>query len=205
MFFIKKSNLFLVSLLLSSCGYHAANSSGDEKRVVSIPVIQEDDDGVLRNTLARAISATGKYRYSSNDAPAELVVKFENTYTDTIGYAWDVNAATGVNVNRLYQSEGRKTIVALITLKNAKTGDLLVEPFRVSAQVNYDFVNPSALKNIEFTNGVGSKETTLHYSLGQLDSEEGARSEATHPLYQELANKIAEVLVRAPPYKREKA
>jgi hypothetical protein len=200
-----KKNKILISLalvLLCGCGYRAQGSSGDlSKTLVSIPLIREDEDGVLRNALATAISATGKYRYSSNEAPCELLVHFENAFTDTIGYEWDVNAATGSEVRRLQAAEGRKTVVALVTLIDKKTKENRCNPFKVSAQVNYDFVNSVAKKDLEFQDLLGKDQTTLQYSLGQLDSEEGARGESIRPLYQELAMKIADVLKRIPQIK----
>ncbi len=201
-----KKNKILISilvLLLSGCGYRAQGTCDNTGMAfVAIPLIPEDDDGVLRNALARAISETGRYRYSSESATYELLIKFENNYTDTIGYEWDVNAATGAEVKRLYPDEGRKTVVVLVTLQDSKTKEKVLEPFKVSVQANYDFVNPVALKDIEFRDFMGREQTTLQYSLGQLDSEEGARSEVSGPLFQDLANRIAEILVRAPSYKR---
>ena len=109
-----------------------------------------------------------------------------------------MNAATGGEVKRLYPDEGRKTITALVTLQDFKTKQPLIKPFRVTSQTSYDFVNPVAKKDIEFIDLNGIKKSTLQYSLGQLDSEEGARGEASNLLYQDLAFKIAEVLARAP-------
>jgi hypothetical protein len=197
--------LLLISGLLSGCGYSVQGSTPSEKiGLVSIPVIKEDDDGILRNSLARAISETGKYKYASKEASAELVIKFENEYVDIIGYEWDVNAATGIELNRLYPDEGRKSVVASVALIDVKTKDPIIEPFKVIAQANYDFVNPVALKDIEFRDARGQKQTTLQYSLGQLDSEEGARSACSATLYQDLAKKILDGLRRAPSVKREK-
>lgn len=186
----------MVACILSGCGYKVASAC--EQKLVSVPLIQEDDDGVLRNSLARALSETGKYRYSSLNAPYELIVKIDKTFVDTIGYEWDVDAATGQIVNRLYPNEGRKTVLALVTLQDSVTKEPVVKPFRVTASANYDFVNPVALKDIEFTDSQGKVQTVLQYSLGQLDSEEGARGEVSIPLFEDLASKIKEVLIRAP-------
>lgn len=195
--------LLLLMMLLSGCGYSVQGSSSQQNRaLVSIPLIKEDEDGLLRNCLARAISQTGKYKYTSGESTADIVIKFENEYVDTIGYEWDVNAATGVELNRLYPDEGRKSIVLLVSLCDSKTKDLLIEPFKVSAMASYDFVNPVALKDIEFTDKQGERQTTLQFSLGQLDSEEGARSASNLTLYQDLAKKIAEGLRRAPLLKK---
>ncbi len=209
--FGKKSNskislsLFICMSLLCGCGYSMQGSSNSaEALLISIPLIQEDDDGILRSCLARSISETGKYRYTSNKSLNELIVTFEKEYVDTIGYEWDVNAATGINLERLYPDEGRKTVIATVTLLDSRTKQPIIEPFKVSAQVNYDFVNPVALNDIEFKDMWGRKQTTLQYSLGQLDSEEGARSASQEPLYQELAKKITEGLRRSPPIKRER-
>ncbi len=203
----KKSNFFLLgfALILSSCGYHTVGGQSDaDKTLVSIPLIRDDDDGILRNCIARSISESGKFRYSSDFAPCELIVAFENSYTDTIGYEWDVNAASGQEVSRLYPDEGRRTVVALITLRDAKTKDPILKPFKISVRADYDFVNPVAKKDIEFKDFFGNEHTTLQYSLGQLDSEEGAKVEAGESLYRQLAGKIVDVLGRAPRHKREK-
>lgn len=198
-------SLVILFSFLSGCGYSLQGGSPPGKvALVSIPVIKEDDDGILRNCLARAISETGKYKYTSGDATRVLIIKFENEYVDTIGYEWDVNAATGVELNRLYPDEGRKTVNVLVSLFDSRTNDPVIEPFRVVAQANYDFVNPVALKDIEFSDTKGQRQTTLQYSLGQLDSEEGARSASNITLYQDLAKKISDGLRRAPLAKREK-
>jgi hypothetical protein len=202
--FNNKISLSLLSLILSSCGYQATSAVSQNQTVISIPVIHDDEDGVLRNSLAKAISETGKFRYSSETTDNQLVVKFVNNYTDTIGYSWDINPATGAQVNRLYPGEGRKSITALVTLKSASSKDPLLEPFNVSFQAAYDYVNPVSKKQIEFKDKIGKTHSTLQYSLGQLDSEEGARAESLHPLYQGLAKKIAETLVRAPEFKKAK-
>ncbi len=192
-------------ILVCGCGYRAQGSSDSSNvALVSIPLISEDDDGILRNALAKAISETGKYRYSSGNAPYELVIKIENSFTDTIGYEWDVNAVTGMDVNRLYADEARKTVVALVTLIDCKTNEQVLEPFKVSAQVNYDYVNSVAKKDVEFRDFLGKETSTLQYSMGQLDSSEGAGNEAFRPLFLELAVKIGEVLNRAPVSKRVK-
>ena len=203
----KKSNIFLsvFLFLLSGCGYNTVGGqTGGNMVSVSIPVIRDDDDGTLRNCIARSLSESGKFQYSSGKAPFELIVAIQNSYTDTIGYEWDVNAASGGEVSRLYPDEGRKTVVALITLQDVNTKEPLLKPFTISLQADYDYVNPVAKKDIEFKDAFGNNRTTLQYSLGQLDSEEGARSEAVESVYRQLAGKIVEVLGRAPPHKREK-
>ncbi len=189
----------------SSCGYHAAGqSTGEGVTTISIPLIKDDEDGVLRNSLARAMASTGKFAYSSSSSSTELVVSFESNLTDTIGYEWDVKTAKGGEVKRLYPDEGRKTIIALVTLRDSKTKEPILQPFKVKSQVEYDFVNPISAKEIEFKDVWGKEQMTLQYSLGQLDSEEGARGEAHVPLFQDLAGKIVEGLSRAPPFIRDK-
>jgi hypothetical protein len=192
-------------LCFSSCGYHAAGQASNESVAnISIPLIKDDEDGVLRNAIARAIASTRKFSYTSGSSSRELIVAFESNYTDTIGYEWDVKTAKGGEVKRLYPDEGRKTIVAVVTLQDSKTKEPILEPFKIKSQVEYDFVNPISAKEIEFKDLFGKEQMTLQYSLGQLDSEEGARSEAHTPLFQDLAGKIVDGLSRAPAYKRDK-
>ncbi len=201
----KKFSLIVLTILLAGCGYRAVGTAPSDRALsVTIPLIRDDEDGVLRNALAQSLSETGKYVYTSYDAPYELIVKIEKNVTDTTGYAWDVDPSTGLTVNRLYPSEGRKVVGALVTLQNSKTKEALLEPFRVSAQANYDFVNPTAVKDIEYIGLDGKKGTVLQYSLGQLDSEEGAKGEVQHPIFKELAYKIGEAIVRAAPHEKKK-
>ena len=77
--------------------------------------------------------------------------------------------------------------------------EVLLGPCTVSAQSDYDFSNPSSLEDISFIDPkTGKEEMILHYSLGQLDSEEGAKAEALSPIFEELAQKIVALLIRSP-------
>ena len=81
-----------------------------------------------------------------------------------------------------------------VSIYDTQESEYLVSPFKLTAHVDYDFVNPTALKNIEFTDRQGEKRSVLQYSLGQLDSEEGAKIESAQPLNQQIAQKIVRAL-----------
>ena len=94
-----------------------------------------------------------------------------------------------------YPSEGMREVVAKIELVDIKSGDSVIKPFFLSATADYDFVNPTVREAVEFPL---NNETTsvLQYSLGQLDSEEGAKSASYKPAYEKLAKKIINRLNR---------
>jgi hypothetical protein len=52
------------------------------------------------------------------------------------------------------------------------------------------------LKTVSFINEKGKREKTIGFSLGQLDSIEGAQDAALTPIYCQLAQKIAQALHR---------
>lgn len=184
------------------CGYRSTTSTGSDTVAVSIPLIANDEDGVLRNELAKAIASTGKYRYtSSQDSRYQLIVSIKGDRAEHIGYVWDEEPITGEILNRLYPSEGRRAISVSVSIKDTDTNKTIVGPFVVNEYVDFDFVNPTALKNIEFTDVAGQSQSVLQFSLGQLDSEEGAKNESYHPAFKELSQKIASVLLRIEPKK----
>jgi len=180
-----------MSIALSSCGYQGVYSLGKDDLIpVSIPLIYADDNGILRENLAHAISNTGRYFYKSSNARYQLVVKILNDKTEKVSYIWDQDPISGEILNRLYPSEGRRLIKALVSFKDTELDKCVVEPFEVSTFVDFDFVNPTVLKNIQFQDVFGETQSVLQYSLGQLDSEEGAKSESYYPIYKELTEKI---------------
>lgn len=184
--------LLLFSILsLSSCGYRGVYCDTAEiAKPVSIALISIDDNGLLRQKLAKGLSASGKYYYTSTQSRYQLNVQILTNKTENIGYMWDRKPITGVLLNKLYPSEGRRFITAKVTMKDTHLNENLIKPFEVSTQTDYDFVNPTVLENIQFIDTFGEVKSVLQYSLGQLDSEEGAQTESYEPLYDLLVEKI---------------
>lgn len=179
-----------------SCGYRAIGSFKDNEIVaLSIPLISSDEDGRLRDNLAVLVASTRKYKYTSFNSRYQLLVKIESDETEHIGYMWDRDSIVGERLNKLYPSEGRRSVVAKVIIIDTITNKDLIEPFTVTVNSDFDFVNPTSIKNIEFTDTSQQKQTSLQYSLGQLDSQEGSSVEVAHPLFDKLAEKIIRFLL----------
>ena len=185
--------------LLAGCNYTSpSNQFGDEVAVMTVPLIRGDEDGYLRIGLAREISQTPGYAYSSSDGSYRVDVKIVKDSAETIGYAWDEKPITGEFIQRLYPNEARRNVKAMVSVTDIQQNKVVIDPFEVVASTDYDFVNPTALKNIEFTGVDGEGHSVLQYSMGQLDSEEGARGEAFAALANNLSKMIMGALKRAP-------
>lgn len=185
--------------LLIGCGYcKPTNQLGDDVAVLAVPLIRGDEDGLLRSDLAKEIAHSSGYSYSSSDARYRLDVTINSDSKETIGYVWDEEPITGAFIKRLYPNESRRKVKTTVSLYDLLEKKTVIAPFIVEGFADYDFVNPTALKNIEFKDGMDEDHSVLQYSLGQLDSEEGARLESFQPLSASLATQIMEALKRAP-------
>ena len=192
---LKKLHIFTNAFILTSCGYHAPGALHKDGPVaLSIPIIPEDDEGILRSSLARLISSTPSFHYQASNSRFQLNVVIEKDQSESIGYTWDQDSVTGKIENRLYPSEGRRTVKARVSIYDSEKKEDFISPFTIETSGDYDFVNPTAIKNIEFRDLEGEKRSVLQYSLGQLDSEEGAKIESIHPIFTELAKKIVRAL-----------
>ncbi len=189
-------------LICAGCGYQACSSCGSnngELTTITIPLIRGDENGDLRTSLAKKVAHTPGLAYSSKtDTRYRLDVKILEDASETIGFAWDEDPITGEFIKRLYPNEGRRKVKASVSLFDSVTEKAVVSPFTVEGVADFDFVNPTALKNIEFENVQGNKQTVLPFSLGQLDSEEGAKQESFRPLSDTIADQIVRALRRAP-------
>lgn len=183
--------LLIICVTLSSCGYRGVYCDPKvHAKPVSVALISIDDNGIFRQKLARALSATGQYYYSSYPTRYQLCVEILQNQTHMVGYMWDRSPITGVRLDRLYPSEQRRFIKAKVTLKDTELKENLINPFEIYTQVDFDFVNPTVLKNVQFKDVFRQTQSVLQYSLGQLDSEEGGQNESYEPLFDLLTEKI---------------
>ena len=92
--------------------------------------------------------------------------------------------------------ENRRTLTAQVSLVDTITEEVIVGPVNVKASTDYDYIDVNSLKTVSFINEQGKREKTITFSLGQLDSIEGAQDAALTPIYRQLAQKITQVLNR---------
>lgn len=178
----KKLSCYFLSLLLCGCGYHLEK----EGMTLSIPYALGDKDGALTDELVRQVAARGKYRVSGGDSEYRLEAKIVEDRQEVIGYEYDHQR--NELFNRLVSNEERRSVEVEVTLIHQATGKVIRGPEKVRMDADYDFVDPESLPDVTVNS---TPESTLAFSLGQLDSVEGARAGSLASLYRRLAQKIA--------------
>ncbi|MCB1081739.1 MAG: hypothetical protein KDK63_01185 [Chlamydiia bacterium] len=181
-------------ITLSSCGYHTA----DQEETLSIPYFKGDSNGLLTEAVIRAVSASGHYVYTHQSGHLRLDGKIVSDEGTHIGYQYDRDPTSGKRIHRLVPNEGRREITVEITLVDSRTEKILYGPENISAYTDYDFVDSDSLRDTSFINQNGARESSLLFSMGQLDSITGAKETAYAPVCQRLALKIVEGISNLP-------
>ncbi len=188
----------LASSLLSSCGYRFNDEDPTyQSKTISIPFVKGDTtDGQLTAALVREISTSGRFQYVGHDAHLTLQVVIVQDDKEKIGYRYDRHPISGKLRHNLVPTEGRRVLKTEVTLIDNITQKILVGPVFVTAMAEYDYVNSDNVYDLSFITPNGKRETVLNFSLGQLDSIEGAEDNALDPLYRSMALKIADGLIQ---------
>ena len=185
--------LLSLILVLSSCGYKTADP--EEKTTIAVPYVKGDVEGQLTGAIVRQLNESGLYEYVHNEGDYELKIDLATDRNDTIGYKYNRSEKKGKIEHNLMATENRRTLTAEIQLLRGE--EVVVGPVSVSTSTDYDYIDINSLKELTFTTPQGKRGKTIRLSLGQLDSIEGAQDAALHPLYNQLAQKIVDVLQRS--------
>jgi hypothetical protein len=180
-------------LLAAGCGYRFA----DPQTTLSIPYIQGDYEGQLNDALSYRVGASGAFDLVQNDGNLVLKIAIISSQNDRIGYRYDRKDISGQVERNLMGDEMRRTVAAEVILTDAATDKIIIGPTIVTAEAEYDYVNPDSLRELTFFDANGVRRNTLDFSLGQLDSNEGGHDSAATPLYSLLAQKITDLLIAA--------
>jgi len=186
-------SFFIFVALLTGCGYHFEDQ--DERLSLSIPYVRGDNEGQLTNELIRQFAYSGGYTYVKDGGNLLLKVLIIGDGTEKVGYRYDRNEFTGKLQTNLLATENRRTIKAEVTLVNAATDEILIGPHLVEASSDYDYTDVNSIQDLAFVTPSGKLETVLNFSLGQVDSIEGAQDDAIVPIYRNLAKKIVAGMV----------
>lgn len=182
-------------MIFAGCGYHLTEE--EEKPVISIPFVQGDYEGQLTNELIRAILAGGQYHYSNHGGEYLVQVKVVGDHTDRIGFQYDRKELSGKRLKNLQAIENRRTISAEVVVIDTASGEPIADPIVVSASSDYDYVDINSVRDLAFTTPSGQTESVLNFSIGQLDSVEGAQDDAILAVYRRLAQKIVATVNQA--------
>ena len=178
--------------LLTACGYE--QSTAKLSQPISIALVKNDEQGLLRGHLAQKIAQSNKFRYSSSrDAKYELLIDVSTDRIETVGHSRGLGKSSG----KLVPTQGNRFVAAKVKVIEKASGKEAIAPFTVSATVDFDFMNPATEDDIYWKTPSGEKVETLHYSYGQLDAKETAEKECQDPLFDRLSSQIVQALARA--------
>ena len=186
--FIKTSVIIAILLLCTSCGYRASSN-----KTICVPFVSGDCYGKLTDEVIRKISESTHLNFCNNQGDFSLKIELVKLDRETVGYRKDQEKDFTLRDN-IIASEGRFKAVACVSLIDNRTCKICLGPTEVSAYVDYDYVDENSLQDLSFINENGQRVTVLDFSIGQLESEESARSAAEKPLFKSLAEKIVDVI-----------
>jgi hypothetical protein len=189
-----KSGLQLCALsLLLSCGYRVADP--EDRKTISVPYVEGDQQGELTAELIWQLEHTGLYEFVRGGADLVLKVSIIGDQKETIGFSYDRHAESGKIEKNLMATENRRNLVAKVTLLEGEK--VVLGPVEITGWGEYDYVDVNSLRALSFINENGKREKVITFSLGQLDSVEGAEDNVLVPAYRLLARKIVMALERA--------
>lgn len=182
----------MIFLLFASCGYrfypeHFVRGQS----VCVVPFVEGDEEGIFTSELIAKLSQAGIVHKGDREG-YRLVVKLLPQESEKIGFRIDPQKVHGKVRKNLLALEGRKSIIAEISLW--EKGEKLFDKVEIEASADYDFVDGDSIQDLKFVDRKGQIQTVLPFSLGQLEPEPAASSAATFPLYRRLAEKIVDYL-----------
>jgi hypothetical protein len=196
---MRYSFFYLIIILLtlcSGCGYRFQEDFKEIRDVrVSIPYIKGDYDGRFTDELIKAIASSTPLRYVTFDPEWVLKVEILSEETEQIGYRYDREEDNNSLIKHLSSTESRRTMTIEVTLFEQITENPILGPELVTGSSDYDYVDSDSASDLSFINPAGQRTSVLTFSLGQLDSNEGAQDAALIPLYRSLAKKVVDGLL----------
>lgn len=180
--------------LFFACGYRFQDSIAQQEEVqtITVPYVKGDIEGGLTAALIRAITSSGAFICCQEGGELILDVSLVEQNLERIGYRYLREHPSGKRQNNLVGTENRLNVAAQVTLTRPATEEVVLGPVIVRADVDFDYVDPSSIRDLAFINSKGKPQTSIQFSLGQLDSVEGAQDASLTPVYRRLAQKIVE-------------
>lgn len=195
--FRKGAFFICLTFVVSSCGYHFSQSSSDSDLTysISVPYIQGDPDAYLNNELASQLANSGRFHCVQSGGDFTLQVVLLSDTNERIGYRYDRDDVTGKRKSNILGIENRRNIIAEVTLFNASTSEVVYGPAKIKAWADYDYVDSGSPRDLNTFIAPGKTEPTIRFSLGQLDTVEGAHDDASLPAYRHLARQVVQSLL----------
>ncbi len=190
---MRSSLLVFLCLLLYGCGYHFSESQ-DRQNTISVPFIKGDPDGLLTSEVIHALSASGHFEFRKTNGNLELQIAIVSDGDDRIGYRYDRDPSGKLRKN-IIGTENRETITVEAKLIDVYTQQVIIGPETICASAEYDYVDSHTIRDLTFIQPSGKPTTIIDFSLGQLDSIEGAHDDAQIPIFRKFAQKIVDGMI----------
>lgn len=188
--------VLLFAAMLTGCGYHFEGSDVESGPVtISVPYIKGDPEGMLSAELVKALSSSGQFDCVQLGGMLNLEVAIIAEGDDRIGYRFDRDPTSGHLRDNIVGTENRFTVSADVKLIDTYSNQILIGPLVVKAHNDYDYVDSNSIRDLTFFTPNGTPEKVLDFSLGQLDSIEGAHDDSYAVVFKHLAQKIVDGII----------
>jgi hypothetical protein len=184
-------------VILSSCGYRFNPEEGpaEEVKTITVPYVRGDGEGFLTSELIRQLTDSGYFACVQSGGELILNAVIVSDDSERIGFRYDRHGPKAKKRHRLAPVENRRTVTVEITVLSGRTDAILLEPTRIAADTDYDYIDPNSLRDLVFVDTAGVPQRTIDFSLGQLDSIEGGQDGSSTLIYRILAQKIVDGLI----------
>lgn len=167
-------------LSLSSCGYRfEEEENSGSTRTITVPYVRGDAEGILTNELIRQLASSGHFECVRAGGDLILNAVLVSDDTERIGYRHDRHGPKGKLRHRLVPDENRRTAIVQISLIDSRTDEIILEPTSVFANIDYDYIDSNSIRDLLFIDTHGVPRRSISFSLGQLDSVEGAQDDSS--------------------------
>lgn len=180
--------------MFSSCGYKLSYSQGEPYKRYSVMYQGCFEDPSLTYAIVKNLSENSRWLFDKNSPEYLLVIEQIDQQSAPIGYKYDIKEKTQMPINRLIPIEGRKNVKIFCNLLKNNEEKSSIKKFSIEAASDYDFVNFDNFRDLSFIDKQGVPQTVLQYSLGQLDSSDGAQAAAIKASYLKIGRKISDIL-----------
>ncbi|MCH9634636.1 MAG: hypothetical protein S4CHLAM7_13890 [Chlamydiae bacterium] len=179
-----KKSLWLLVLVftLSSCGYQLTKvGHGSLKtKTISVPYVEGDQKGDFTSTLIHNLAASGQWSYTDDEGEFTLNVTLLAIRDEEVGYNYAIQNG---QVNKwLVPNENNLSALALVELIETSSGETVIGPNYLSANVIYDYDPNFNVDNL------------VRFSLAQYNFQQIAARTAKIPLEERLSKAIIEYI-----------
>lgn len=160
---------------------------------MTLPLIKGDIDGNFMNAIVHALASSGRFAFKREESSLLLSVAIVSDSDDRIGYRYDRDPNSGKRRKNIIGIENRETIQAEVKVIDTYTQETIFGPEVICASADYDYIDSHSSRDLIYLSPKGPT-TVIDFSLGQLDSIEGAHDDARLPIFHKLAQAILEIL-----------